>query len=140
VMRGWADDGVMVLGGRTALSGRYEGKAAIRECFARIFAGLDGSELMVQHVGFANPVALTLANTMFVAYHVRERSHDGQAFETDAIAVFQLRRGKAVHLTEYWLDPAGGEAIWGRRVDEPGVAAPPSREENKRRATRKLAE
>ena len=113
VMRYWADEGVLVLCGRSAVSGRYEGKAAIRSFFERLFDGLTEIEFTVRHVGFTNPVALTYRNTIFIEFHIHETNKTGTSIDTDAVAVLEVRRGKTVSHREFWFDPTAMEAIWG---------------------------
>lgn len=118
VMRFWAEDGVLILCGKSAVSGRYEGKAAIRSFFERLFDGLTEIRFTVRHVGFTNPVALTYRNTIFVEFHIRETNRAGTSIDTDAVAVLDVRRGKTISQREFWFDPTAMETIWG-----PGLGA-----------------
>jgi ketosteroid isomerase-like protein len=47
-MKGWADDGVFELPGRSPMSGRYEGKAAIRAFWHRVPGKLDAARRVIR--------------------------------------------------------------------------------------------
>jgi ketosteroid isomerase-like protein len=113
VMKGWAEDGVLEFPGRSSLSGRYEGKAAIEAFFRRWFERMTSIRLTVRHVAFANPVALDLANTMYVEFETDQVTVEGLSFHTEVVGVYRLRRRKLVYYREYLFDPELALTVWG---------------------------
>jgi ketosteroid isomerase-like protein len=113
VMKGWAEDGVLEFPGRSSLSGRYEGKVAIEAFFRRWFERMSSIRVTVKHVAFTNPIALDLANTMYVEFDTDQVTTDGLSFHTEVVGVYRLRRRKLVSYREYLFDPDLALAVWG---------------------------
>ncbi len=121
IVRGWADDGVLEVGGNSSISGRYEGRPAIEAFFRRIFDRLATIRLTVKRVAFANPVGLTYANTVFIEYELDETDTDGATMHGHCVGAFEYRRGKVVAMREWWFDPTVLDAMWGpAEVGVPG--------------------
>ena len=116
IMKAWADDAVFELTGRSRISGRYEGKAAIEGFFRHLFARMERIHITVQHVGFANPLGFSYRNTMYVEFEADETTREGQSVHAEVIGVFRIRRGKTVLLRELWLDQSLLEQVWGVAV------------------------
>lgn len=113
ILRGWADDGVLEIGGQSSISGRYEGKAAIEAFFRRIFAGLARVRITVTRVALSNPLGLTYANTVFIEYELDETSTEGVTIHGHCVGAFEYRRGRVVAMREWWFDPSVLDAMWG---------------------------
>ena len=120
-MRWWADDAVFEFPGRTPISGRFVGKDAIRAWWKNVFDRAAEVRFVPRHVAFANPFLLTFRNTMFTELEVDIKTKDGLSVHAELVSVVRLRRGKAVHARDYFLDPSVEEVIWGRR-EEPQAA------------------
>ena len=114
IMRDWAEDGVLEYPGHSTISGRYEGKQAIEAFFGRVFERMDTIRLTVRHVGFANPLALTYRNTMYVEFEADEATKDGLLIHTEVVGVYRIRRGRLAFYREYIFDPTLAETVWGR--------------------------
>ena len=69
--------------------------------------------LTVRHVGFANPVGLDIANTMYVEFETDQVTTEGLAFHTEVVGVYRLRRRKLVSYREYLFDPDMTMTVWG---------------------------
>ena len=120
-MESWADDAVFEFPGRTPISGRFVGKPAIRAWWKHVFDRASEVRFVPRHVAFSNPFLLTFANTMFTELEVDIKTKDGIEVHAELVSVVQLRRGKAVHIRDYFLDPSVEETIWGR-IAEPAAA------------------
>lgn len=120
-MASWADDAVFEFPGRTPISGRFVGKPAIREWWRRVFERASEVRFVPRHVAFSNPLLLTVASTMFVELEVDITTKDGLAVHAELVSVARMRRGKAVYIRDYFLDPSVEEKIWGH-VGEASVA------------------
>ncbi len=116
VMAAWAEGGVFEFPGRTPISGRHEGKEAIRAFFGRIFDELESMHFTIRHVAMSNPVGLTLSNMVYVDWTVDEVTRDGRRFSHDGITVLKMKGGKAVWGRDYFFDLAGLEAMWPASV------------------------
>jgi ketosteroid isomerase-like protein len=113
VMKGWAEDGVLEFPGRSSLGGRYEGRVAIEAFFRRWFERMASIRLTVKHVAFANPLALDLANTMYVEFDTDQVTTDGLSFHTEVVGVYRLRRRKLTYYREYLFDADLALTVWG---------------------------
>ena len=113
-MESWADDAVYEFPGQTPISGRFVGKPAIRAWWQHVFDRASKVHFVPRHVAFANPFLLTIANTMFTELEVDITTKDGIAVHAELVSVVQFRRGKAVYIRDYFLDPSVEEKIWGR--------------------------
>ncbi len=101
--------------GRTPISGRFVGKPAIEAWWRRFFERMATVHFKPTRVAVANPLALVLGTTtMFAEIEVEVTSKDGIRSRAELVTVTRLRRGKAVFVRDYFLDPTVEEAIWGR--------------------------
>jgi len=125
-MEAWADDAVFEFPGHTTISGRFVGKPAIRAWWQRVFDRASEVRFVPRHVAFANPFLLTFANTMFTELEVDITTKDGISVHAELVSVVRFRRGKAVYVRDYFLDPSVEEILWGR-ASEPtaDMTAPP---------------
>jgi hypothetical protein len=67
----------------------------------------------VKHVAFANPLALDLANTMYVEFDTDQVTTDGLSFHTEVVGVYRLRRRKVVYYREDLFAPDPALTVWG---------------------------
>jgi ketosteroid isomerase-like protein len=116
-MAAWADGAVFEFPGRTPISGRYVGKPAIREWWRTVFARAREVRFVPRRVALANPFLLTFRNTLFAEIEVDITTKDGQHAHAELVSVVELRRGKAIHARDYFLDPTVEEKIWGRLTE-----------------------
>lgn len=116
IMHGWAKDGVLELAGHSSISRRYEGKAAIEAFFHQLFDRMDTLRITVVRCALANPVGLTYSNTVFIEYDIEETSCRGETIRSRNIAEFEFRRGKVIHMREWWFDPTVLDVVWGTAV------------------------
>ncbi len=112
VMSAWADDGVFEFPGHTPISGRHEGRDAVRAFFRRIFEELESMHFTVHHVAMSNPIGLTLSNMIYVDWTVDEVTRDGRRFRHDGISALRMKGGKAIWARDYFFDLAEVEAMW----------------------------
>jgi ketosteroid isomerase-like protein len=127
IMDMWADDAVFEFPGKTPVSGRFVGKPAIEAWWRRWVERYASVHFTVKHVAFGNPLALTVANTLFVEWDVEVTTRDGISAQASAVSFSQLRHGKVIHARDYFFDPTALERIWGR-VDEAPAATVAARE------------
>jgi len=122
VMNSWADDGVWEFPGRSEMSGRYEGKAAISAFFDRVFARLETFDIRAVHIALARPYALGPSNTAVVEWVADEVAHDGTQIHLEGVVVIKVRGGHTVHARDYIFDPSPLEAMWGPQTSRVGPA------------------
>ena len=120
IMEWWADDAVFEFPGKTPISGRFVGKPAIESWWRRWVERYASVHFTVKHAAFGNPLALNIANTLFVAWDVEVTTKDGLSGHASAVSFTKLRRGKAIYARDYFFDPTFLERIWGH-ADEEGI-------------------
>ena len=112
VMNGWADDGVLEFPGGSAMSGRYEGKAAISAFWERMFARMETFDIRPVHVAVARPYSFGPSNTALVEWVADEAAYDGTRIHLEGVAVIEIRGRRVVHIRDYIFDPSPLEVMW----------------------------
>ena len=73
VMRGWSEDGVFEMPGTSTMSGRFEGKAAIKAWVAEWFDSMATIDFTVKRVALTDTLALSFrTNDVMIEWEVRE--------------------------------------------------------------------
>jgi ketosteroid isomerase-like protein len=116
IMRGWSDDGVLEMPGTSAMSGRFEGKAAVRAWVARWFDSTTAIDFDVKRIALTNTLALGFGtNDVMIEWEVHETSKSGAAIRARGITVWELRGGKLAAARDYFFDPSVLNVIHGPR-------------------------
>jgi len=123
IMDWFADDAVFEFPGKSPVSGRFVGKPAIEAWWRRWVERYASVHFTVKHVAFGNPLALNIANTLFVLWDVEVTTKDGISAQASAVSFAKLRRGKAIYACDYFFDPTVLEPIWGRVDEQPAARA-----------------
>jgi ketosteroid isomerase-like protein len=118
----WNEDAVFEFPGKTPISGRFEGKAAIEAWWRRWVARFATVHFTVRHVGVISlrPGALG----MMVAWDVEVMTTDGITGQASGVSLIQQRGGKVAFARDYFFDPEGLERIWGRAESATEGSAP----------------
>lgn len=112
-MHGWAEDAVFEFPGHSTISGRFVGKPAIEAWWRRWFERMATVRFVARRVALANPLALNIANTVFIEWTADVTTVDGIAAHAEGVSVMRIRRGKVVFARDYFLDPTIEELVWG---------------------------
>lgn len=101
----FADDVVWHIGGRSALSGDYEGKEQVFGFFAKLLELSDGTSKVEVH-------DLLASDDHGVAVVKESATRGGSSHEGNAVHVFHLRDGR---VTEFWdaqTDQYAADEFW----------------------------
>jgi ketosteroid isomerase-like protein len=116
ILRGWSEGGVLEIPGTSALSGRFEGKAAIAAWVAKWFDSMATIDFTVKRVALTDTLALSYrTNDVMIEWEVRETSHSGASIRARGITVWELRGGKLGAARDYFFDPSVLNVIHGPR-------------------------
>lgn len=121
----WNEDAVFEFPGKTPVSGRFEGRAAIDAWWRRWVARYSRVRFTVQHVGV---VSLRPRVTM-IAWDFDGTTSDGIRLQTSGVTVARARGGKISYAKDFLFDPTALERVWGampereRRVEVRNEAA-----------------
>ena len=122
IMRGWSDKGVFEMPGTSTMSGRFEGKTAIREWVTKWFDSTEAIDFSVKRVALTNTLALGFGtNDVMIEWEVEETSRSGVTIRARGITVWELHGGKLSAARDYFFDPSVLNLIHGPR---PPAAAP----------------
>jgi ketosteroid isomerase-like protein len=111
----WNKDGVFEFPGKTPVSGRFEGIAAIEAWWRRWVERYARVHFTVRHVGIAG--VRPGAQVLLVAWDVDVTTKDGISGQASAVSLMKARAGKIAYAKDYFFDPTVLEKLWGR-VDE----------------------
>jgi len=112
----YRDDAVFEFPGRTRVSGRFEGKEAIRAWWTRWVQRYASVHFTVKHVGIVS--ARPGANVVLIAWDVDVTTTDGIQGEASGISLMRQRGGKVAFARDYFYDPELIERIWGRAEEQ----------------------
>jgi ketosteroid isomerase-like protein len=119
VMRGWSENGVLEMPGSSAMSGRFEGKTAIRAWVAKWFDSMATIDFTVKRIALTNTLAVSFrTNDVMIEWEVRETSHSGASIRARGVTVWELRGGKLAAARDYFFDPSVLNVIHGPRPAE----------------------
>jgi ketosteroid isomerase-like protein len=115
LVKNWADDAIMEVGGTHGLSGTFTGKEAIRHWYEQWAAQIGDAEIRITRVAVTNPLAVGLTNTVMYEATVDETSLSGVTVQVQFVGVNELRRGKVVHGRTYLADETPELLLWGTK-------------------------
>jgi ketosteroid isomerase-like protein len=121
IMAMWNDDAVFEFPGRSAVSGRFQGRDALEAWWRRWVARYARARFTVRHVGI---VSLWPRVTL-IAWDFEGTTDDGIRVETSGVTLARARGGKISYAKDYLIDPRALEAVWGRAST--GRKPPPPR-------------
>lgn len=125
VCRNLAEDVVYEIPGRSAISGRYEGRKAIEEFWSRVFERYETFDPKLKHFALLHPFAFGATNTIFMEWVADVVTSDGRSMHAEIATVVEMRRGKAVHVTDYFFNPSLLDGLWGpAQADQVAIARP----------------
>ncbi len=115
-IRQLADDVVLECPGRTDLSGRFVGRAAVAAWYRRYFARLRALDDHIVHLAVERCYTLGLTNTVVTEYEEVATLTDGTRLQGRAVDVTEVRAGKIVGSRTYIFDLHAFEAAFGSGV------------------------
>lgn len=88
------EDAVFEFPGQTMMSGRYEGRPAIRAWFERWFAAMPETRFALRHVSVVNPFAVTASNVVHAEWDLDEVDREGHRYHITGVTTWVVERGK----------------------------------------------
>lgn len=98
------EDAVFEFPGETIKSGRFEGRAAIREWFASWFEMMPVTRFTLRHISVEDIFAITDSNVVHVEWDLEEADRDGNRYHLTGVTAFAIEGGKARHAKDYIFD------------------------------------
>jgi ketosteroid isomerase-like protein len=106
------EDAVLEFPGTTVMSGRYEGRAAIRAWFERWFATMPETRFALRHVSVENIFALTASNVVHAEWDLDEADREGNRYHVTGVTAFVIEGGKTRTAKDYIFDQPLLASIW----------------------------
>ena len=104
ILKHWRDDAVMIYPGNTLVSGRTEGKAALREFFCRFMEQFPEMDFRIDDTYIRNMFALGFSNTIASQFSVTYTNRHGEQFENSGVTVITIKGAKVAKIQDYYFD------------------------------------
>lgn len=104
ILKHWRDDAVMIYPGNTVVSGRTEGKPALREFFSQFMEQFPQMDFRIDDTYIRNMFALGLSNTIASEFSVTYTNKHGEQFENCGVTVITLKHAKVAKIQDYYFD------------------------------------
>jgi uncharacterized protein (TIGR02246 family) len=98
------EDAVFEFPGETVKSGRFAGRAAIREWFASWFATMPETRFTLRHISVEGIFALTTSNVVHVEWDLEEADDIGNRYRLTGVTAFVIENGKVRSAKDYIFD------------------------------------
>jgi ketosteroid isomerase-like protein len=105
--------------GRTAMSGRFEGKQAVLDWFRGWFDRLERVRFTPIHVCVERIFTLGASNTVTVEWEAEITPAGHPTFRATGVTAFEARRGKVVRVVDYVFDQDLLEAAYPLTDESP---------------------
>ncbi len=113
ILAHWADDAVLIFPGTMSVSGRIEGKEAIKEFFTKYMEQFPKLHFSIKNTYIKNMFAVGFSNTVASEFECVYTNQKGETFENSGVSVIQIKRGKVVKLQDYYFDTEKLKHAWG---------------------------
>lgn len=104
ILKHWRDDAVMIYPGSTLVSGRTEGKAAMKEFFQKFMQQFPEMQFSIKDSYIQNMFALGFSNILASEFEVTYTNKHGETFENRGVTVIQIKNGKVQQIQDYYFD------------------------------------
>jgi len=113
ILKHWHDDAVMIYPGSTIVSGRHEGKAAMRSFFSSFMEQFpEHMEFSTNQTFIKNMLAVGLSNTIVAEFSVCYTNKHGERFENSGVSVVTIKNAKVAQIKDYYFDVEKLNAAW----------------------------
>ncbi len=109
----WSDNAVLIFPGSMSVSGRMEGKEAIKTFFNKYMEQFPELEFKVTNTYIKDIFAVGLSNTLAVEFECAVTNKDGETFENSGVSVIKVKRRKVVQIQDYYFDTEMLKKAWG---------------------------
>jgi ketosteroid isomerase-like protein len=111
-----SDDAVYHYPGNLTVSGRIEGKDAIRTFMQKLMGLFSSAEFNVKNIYVQNIFAMGPSNNVMVEFDVDGTLKDGSAYKNSYALALEIKGGKAVSAREFAFDFDAVNKAWGEKV------------------------
>lgn len=111
----WSDDAIWEYPGELKVSGRFEGKTALRGWFEHFFKQFPKRRFTVRHLGVDRIFAVGASNVIAAHWDLALTNVLGEPWQAEGVTLLTIRGAKVVHGKDF-LFRSGGDAyreIWG---------------------------
>lgn len=117
IIKHWRDDAVMIYpgaiySGSVSVSGRTEGKAALRVFFAKFMEQFPELTFTIKETYIKDMFAIGFSNTIASEFEVTYTNKHGETFENKGVTVIQIKRGKVAQIEDYYFDSEKLTRAW----------------------------
>lgn len=101
LMKNWADDAVWSYPGKLSVSGRFEGKEAVRKWFDNLMRQFPKVKFTIHSVSVSNIFDFIGNNTVATHWDVDFTNRDGHQLEYSGVTILTIKNGKVTHGYDY---------------------------------------
>jgi len=112
IIEHWRDDAVMIYPGNMPVSGRTEGKEALRKFFAKFMEQFPELKFTIKDTYIKDMFAVGFTNTIASEFEVIYTNKHGETFENKGVTVIKIKRGKVEQIEDYYFDSEKLTRAW----------------------------
>jgi len=112
ILEHWKDDAVMIYPGKTSVSGRKEGKEALRDFFSKFMEQFPILNFTINETYIKDMFAVGFSNTIASQFEVIYTNKHGETFENKGVTVIKIMRGKVEQIEDYYFDTEKLTQAW----------------------------
>ena len=112
IIKHWRDDAVMIFPGSTPVSGRTEGKAALRKYFSKYMEQFPVLNFTIKETYIKDMFSVGFSNTIASEFEVIYTNKHGETFENKGVTVIKIKKGKVEQIEDYYFDTEKLNRAW----------------------------
>ena len=113
-LKGWHEDATFIYPGDIKVSGKHEGKTAIREWFQTFMNQFPKFEFKVKRVAVTNIFDVVGSIVVITEWDAKITNKDGFSSENSGTTVTESKNGKAIHVKDYLFNANEvWRKVWG---------------------------
>lgn len=109
----WIDDAAFIYPGDLSVSGRVEGKQAIKEWFQRFLEQFPEFHFTLKSVCVENIFDLIGTNVVAVEWDISLTNREGTTLQNSGVTTIHTEKGKGVLVRDYYSDHVALREGWG---------------------------
>jgi ketosteroid isomerase-like protein len=112
ILEHWRDDAVMIYPGQMSVSGRTEGKAALKIFFSKFMKQFPELNFTIKETYIKDMFAIGFTNTIASEFEVTYTNKHGETFENKGVTVIKIKSGKVEQIEDYYFDSEKLTRAW----------------------------
>lgn len=101
LLKSWAEDVVWMYPGQLTVSGKFEGKKAVKEWFENLMHQFPKVKFIIHSVSVSNVLDLVGNNTVAAHWDVDFTNKDGYQLKYSGVTMLTIKNGKVTHGYDY---------------------------------------